>query len=139
MKTILLLLISLASFAQIPTQEEEEKQSSFDYYLANPLNINLVSETELQSSLLFRADQITAFLAFRKEIGSFQSILELQTIPGWDLDFLRRIQDYVVCHPLNPRWWKPNSSTHQMLFKTDWTAETKKVLQILISEARPVM
>ncbi len=120
------MLISLASFAQISTQEEEEKQSSFDYYLANPLNINLVSETELQSSLLFRADQITAFLAFRKEIGSFQSILELQTIPGWDLDFLRRIQDYVVCHPLNPHWWKLNSSTHQMLFKTDWTAETKK-------------
>ncbi|MDE2393664.1 MAG: hypothetical protein KGM03_08070, partial [Cytophagales bacterium] len=101
-------------------------QSSFDYYLANPLNINLVSETELQSSLLFNSDQITAFIAFRKQIGAFQSILELQTIPGWDLDFLRRIQDYVVCNPLHPSWWKPNSSTHQILFKTDWTAETKK-------------
>jgi len=120
------LLISLACFAQIPTQEEEEKQSSFDYYLANPLNINLVSETELQSSLLFNSDQITAFIAFRKQIGAFQSILELQTIPGWDLDFLRRIQDYVVCNPLHPSWWKPNASTHQILFKTDWTAETKK-------------
>lgn len=120
------MLISLACFAQIPTQEEEEKQSSFDYYLANPLNINLVSETELQSSLLFNSDQITAFIAFRKQIGSFQSILELQTIPGWDLDFLRRIQDYVVCNPLHPSWWKPNASTHQILFKTDWTAETKK-------------
>ncbi len=120
------MLISLACFAQIPTQEEEEKQSSFDYYLANPLNINLVSETELQSSLLFSSDQITAFIAFRKQIGSFQSILELQTIPGWDLDFLRRIQDYVVCNPLHPSWWKPNASTHQILFKTDWTAETKK-------------
>ena len=126
MKTILFLLIPLACFAQIPTQEEEEKQSSFDYYLANPLNINLVSETELQSSLLFNSDQITAFIGFRKQIGSFQSILELQTIPGWDLDFLRRIQDYVVCNPLHPSWWKPNASTHQILFKTDWTAETKK-------------
>jgi hypothetical protein len=126
LKTILFLLIPLACFAQIPTQEEEEKQSSFDYYLANPLNINLVSETELQSSLLFNSDQITAFIGFRKQIGSFQSILELQTIPGWDLDFLRRIQDYVVCNPLHPTWWKPNASTHQILFKTDWTAETKK-------------
>lgn len=126
MKTILLLLISLACFAQIPPQEEEEKQSSFDYYLANPLNINLVSESELQSSLLFSSDQITAFIAHRKQIGSFQSILELQTISGWDIAFLRRIQDYVVCHPLNPSWWKPNASTHQILFKTDWTAETKK-------------
>jgi hypothetical protein len=126
LKTILFLLISLACFAQIPTQEEEEKQSSFDYYLANPLNINLVSETELQSSLLFNSDQITAFIAFRKQIGSFQSILELQTIPGWDLDFLRRIQDYVVCNPLHPSWWKPNASSHQILFKTDWTIETKK-------------
>lgn len=126
MKTILFLLISLACFAQIPTQEEEEKQSSFDYYLANPLNINIVSETELQSSLLFNSDQITAFIGFRKQIGSFQSILELQTIPGWDLDFLRRIQDYVVCNPLHSSWWKPNASTHQILFKTDWTAETKK-------------
>ena len=126
MKTILFILASFTCFAQIPIQEEEEKQSSFDYYLANPLNINLVSETELQSSLLFSSDQITAFLAFRKQIGSFQSILELQTIPGWELDLLRRIQDYVVCNPLHPSWWKPNASTHQILFKTDWTAETKK-------------
>lgn len=126
MKTIILLLISLACFAQIPTQEEEEKQSSFDYYLANPLNINLVTLEELQSSLLFSTDQIASFLSFRKELGSFQSILELQTIPGWDLDFLRKIQDYVVCNPANPSWWKPNTSTHQILFKSDWTAETKK-------------
>lgn len=126
MKTILFILASFTCFAQIPIQEEEEKQSSFDYYLANPLNINLVSETELQSSLLFNAEQITAFLSFRKQIGFFQSILELQSIPGWDLDFLRRIQDYVVCNPVNPSWWKPNASTHQILFKTDWTAETKK-------------
>ena len=126
MKTILLLLISLACFAQIPTQEEEEKQSSFDYYLANPLNINLVTTEDLQSSLLFSSDQITAFLAFRKQIGSFQSILELQTIPGWDLDFLRKTQDFLVCNPPNPSWWKPNASTHQILFKSDWTAETKK-------------
>ncbi|MFM2442173.1 MAG: hypothetical protein RL449_814, partial [Bacteroidota bacterium] len=88
MKTILLLLCSLTAFAQIPTQEEEEKQSSFDYYLANPLNINFVTETELQSSLLFSSEQITNFLAFRKQIGTFQSVLELQTIPSWDLDFL---------------------------------------------------
>ncbi len=126
MKTILFFLTSFSCFAQIPTQEEEEKQSSFDYYLANPLNINFVSETELQSSLLFNSDQITAFIAFRKQIGSFQSILELQTIPGWDLAFLRRIQDYLVCHPMTPNWWKPNASTHQILFKSDWTVETKK-------------
>jgi hypothetical protein len=126
LKTILFILASFTCFAQIPTQEEEEKQSSFDFYLANPLNINLVSETELQSSLLFSSDQITAFLAFRKQIGCFQSILELQSIPGWDLDLLRRIQDFVVCNPVNPSWWKPNASTHQLLFKTDWTAETKK-------------
>jgi hypothetical protein len=120
------LLASLSCFAQISTQEEEEKQTSFDYYLANPLNINLVSEAELQSSLLFSTEQIKAFLSFRKELGSFQSILELQSIPGWELDFLRKIQDYVVCNPLNPSWWKPNISKHQILFKTDWTAETKK-------------
>lgn len=126
MKTLLLLLCPLFAISQIPTQEEEEKQSSFDYYLANPLNINLVTEIELQSSLLFSAEQITSFLTFRKQIGYFQSILELQTIPSWDLEFLRRIQDFVVCNPTNPSWWKPSSSSHQLLFKTDWTAETKK-------------
>jgi hypothetical protein len=126
LKTILFLLTSFACFAQISTQEEEEKQSSYDYYLANPLNINLVSEAELQSSLLFNAKQIEAFLSFRKNLGSFQSILELQAIPGWELDFLRKIQDYVACNPLNPSWWKPHLSTHQVLFKTDWTVENKK-------------
>lgn len=126
MKTILFLLTSFACFAQISNQEEEEKQASFDYYLANPLNINLVSETELQSSLLFSPEQITTFLTFRHQIGTFLSILELQTIPGWDIDFLRKIQDYLVCNPPNTRWWKPIASTHQILFKTDWTVEKKK-------------
>jgi hypothetical protein len=126
LKTILLLLFSFYAFAQISTQEEEEKQTSFDYYLANPLNINLVSETELQSCLLFSVEQIASFLAFRKQISSFQSILELQAIPFWDVDFLQKIQDYLVCNPPHPNWWKPIASSHQLLFKTDWTAETKK-------------
>ncbi|MEN9961108.1 MAG: hypothetical protein RL045_1361 [Bacteroidota bacterium] len=126
MKTILLLLTSFACFAQISPQEEEEKQSSFDYYLANPLNINRVTETELQSSLLFSPEQIASFLAFRKQIDSFQSILELQTIPFWDVAFLQRIQDFLVCSPPTASWWRPSSSTHQLLVKTDWTAETKK-------------
>jgi hypothetical protein len=126
LKTILLLLCSFVVFSQIPTQEEEEKQSTFDYYLANPLNINLVSEQEMQSSLLFTSIQITDFIAYRKQIGTFQSILELQIIPSWDLEFLRRIQDFLICSLTTPRWWKPSSSTHQILFKTDWTAETKK-------------
>lgn len=126
MKTILFLLATLPCFAQVSTQEEEEKQTSFDYYLANPLNINLVSEAELHSSLLFTAEQIKSFLVFRKQIDTFQSILELQTIPGWDLHLLQKIKDFVICNPLNPSWWKPSASTHQILFKTDWTAETKK-------------
>jgi hypothetical protein len=126
LKTILLLLTSFACFAQISPQEEEEKQSSFDYCLANPLNINKVTETELQSSLLFSPEQIASFLAFRKQIDSFQSILELQTIPFWDVAFLLRIQDFLVCSPPTASWWRPSSSTHQLLVKTDWTAETKK-------------
>lgn len=126
MKTILFLLASFACFAQISPQEEEEKQSSFDYYLANPLHINLVSEAELHSSLLFSTDQINAFLLYRKQIGSFQSILELQTIPGWDVAFLRRIQDFLLCNPVHSSWWKPHLSNHQVLFKTDWTVEEKK-------------
>ncbi|MEY4525044.1 MAG: hypothetical protein RIR57_414 [Bacteroidota bacterium] len=117
---------SFLAISQIPTQEEEEKQSSFDYYLANPLNINLVSEQEMESSLLFTSLQIADFIAYRKQIGTFQSILELQAIPSWDLEFLRRTQDYLICSLTTPRWWKPSSSTHQILFKTDWTAETKK-------------
>ena len=120
------MLCSFAAISQIPTQEEEEKQSSFDYYLANPLNINLVSEQEMQSSLLFTSLQIADFIAYRKQIGTFQSFLELQTIPSWDLEFLRRTQDYLICSLTTPRWWKPSSSTHQILFKTDWTSETKK-------------
>ncbi|MEN9703374.1 MAG: hypothetical protein RLZZ209_802 [Bacteroidota bacterium] len=120
------MLCSFVAISQIPTQEEEEKQSSFDYYLANPLNINLVSEQEMQSSLLFTSKQIADFIAYRKQIGSFQSILELQTIHSWDLEFLRRTQDYLICSLTTPRWWKPSSTTHQILFKTDWTSETKK-------------
>jgi hypothetical protein len=47
-------------------------------------NINLVNESELYSLQLLTPMQITQFINYRKLMGAFISLLEVQAIPYWD-------------------------------------------------------
>lgn len=60
-----------------------------------PISINSATAEALQSTYLLTARQIESFLSYRDQQGPFLSLYELQAIPDWDLDTIRKILPFV--------------------------------------------
>ncbi len=67
-----------------------------DYFSRHPLNINSADEEELNRLQILEVLQVKNFISYRKLLGSLISIHELQAVPGWDLETIRRILPYIV-------------------------------------------
>ncbi len=129
--SFIILLCKLVCFAQDNVVEpnwieEEEKQSSFNYYYQNPLNINTVTEAEWMSLAILNNDQIKAFFIHRKQIKEFISIYELQVIPYFDILTLNKIKPFILCLAIKSKLLESSQSNNQLLIRTDITLEQKK-------------
>lgn len=102
----------LAAFAQQP---EEAVESALEQYafrsdkaveddsrfqelaslLKHPLDLNKATEKDLKIFFFLNPLQVHALLQYRKLLGSFISIYELQAIPLWDLQTIKKILPYV--------------------------------------------
>jgi hypothetical protein len=113
--------------------EAEEKQSTWNYYLQNPIDINHVKESELENLQILSPKQIKAFLEHRRHIGVFESIYELQTITHWDMAILRQIQVFLVCQQPSKKWYHTDQSRQQVLLRWNKASNKKKdfLLQML--------
>ncbi|HSZ85679.1 MAG TPA: helix-hairpin-helix domain-containing protein, partial [Puia sp.] len=69
-------------------QELDERQK-------HPINLNTAQEDELRSLQILTDLQIYNFLQYRKLMGSFINIYELQAIPTWDLQSIKVLLPYV--------------------------------------------
>ncbi len=86
--------------------EAEELESEDDSYLQqlsqlrrNPLNLNTATLSELQVFRVLNELLLIQLLNYRKLLGPFQSIYELQAVPGWDIETIQRILPYVRVGP----------------------------------------
>ena len=61
-----------------------------------PLNINRADENELAAPGFLSALQIANLLTYRKLLGRLIDIYELQAVPGWDVDMIRRLHVYLT-------------------------------------------
>jgi hypothetical protein len=85
--------------AQDLEEEELSLEDLFDVlnnYYDNPLNLNTATKEELQELLLLNDFQINALLTRRDEIGSFNTIYEIQEIEYWDIPTLENILPFVL-------------------------------------------
>ena len=85
------------------TQANEDLKTEDDSYLQehvrfvkDPLNVNAADQSQLEDLIILSPIQISNFLSYRKLLGNFIDIYELQAIPGWDMNLLRRIKPYVT-------------------------------------------
>ena len=62
----------------------------------NPINLNTAGETELGQLKILHAIQIQNFLQYRKFMGSLISIYELQAIPTWNIETIKKILPYIT-------------------------------------------
>ncbi|HYF31377.1 MAG TPA: helix-hairpin-helix domain-containing protein [Chitinophagaceae bacterium] len=112
---ILLLIATFAVHAQQPplTQRHEQQLESMadkdeqlledesllqqlEMFRTNPLNLNTATEDELQLLQLLNALQIKALLQYRMLLGRFIHVYELQAVPYWDVQAIRRILPYIT-------------------------------------------
>ncbi len=74
---------------------EELYEILFEYY-SNPIELNGASQEELASLFMLSDVQITAFFTYKKNHGKLFSIYELQAIPTFDLETIRKIHQFVA-------------------------------------------
>ncbi len=65
-------------------------------YKDNPLNLNTADERTLRESRLLNDIQILDLLRYRREIGPLLAVPELQSIPSFDLETIRRLRPFVT-------------------------------------------
>ena len=98
----------------IPVDGDVPKQKRF--------NVNSINEEELGSLFLLTPIQVHDFLSYRKKYGDFISLMELQSIPSWDLQTLHKIKPYFTLsieQPLAPELkQRLKEGTHRILIRT---------------------
>src|SRR4030095_8869339 len=113
MKKIIVLMM-LFSFCKVFAQQVQESQieqqaereegdqeddyilQQLEYFRKRPININKCSIEELRSLNLLTELQLTNFILYRNQFGSFISIYEIQAVPGWDLESIKKIVQFIT-------------------------------------------
>jgi hypothetical protein len=81
----------------------DQRDIEDDSYLVNlehlkkrPLNLNVATDEELRQFIFLTDLQIDNLVSYRKLLGKFISIYELQAVPGWDVPTIKKILRYVT-------------------------------------------
>jgi hypothetical protein len=62
----------------------------------HPINLNSADETELKQIRFLTVLQISSLISYRKLLGSLISIYELQAVPNWDVETIKKILPYIT-------------------------------------------
>jgi hypothetical protein len=65
-------------------------------FATHPMNLNTALADDLTQLHMLSALQIRNFISYRKLLGVLLSVHELQAIPGWDLETIRRLIPYIM-------------------------------------------
>lgn len=91
----------LESVAQNVSEDYDysEINERLNFYYRNPLNLNSVNKEQLQELYFISPVQINSILNHRVTSGMFVDVLELQSLPGFDLQTVRWLMNFVVVMP----------------------------------------
>ena len=77
-------------------QEDDSYELTMEAFHQHPVNMNHVVEEELIRMHLLETSQIENFISYRKLLGQLLSVHELQAIPGWDIETIRKLLPYII-------------------------------------------
>ena len=77
-------------------QDDDYILQQLEYFKKHPINLNKCSIEELRSMSVFSELQLTNFILYRNQFDKFISIYEMQAIPGWDIELIRKILPFVT-------------------------------------------
>lgn len=87
-------LENLTDADQAETEDDTFLQE-LENFRRNPINLNTSDADELKQLRLVTDLQIANLISYRNLFGKFISIYELQAIPAWDLNTIRKILPFV--------------------------------------------
>jgi hypothetical protein len=76
--------------------EDDSWLQEMHHFAKDPLNLNYADAGLLQQLGVLTPLQISNLLSYRKLFGKLISIYELQAIPGWDVNTIRRLKPYIT-------------------------------------------
>lgn len=82
--------------------EDDSYHQQWERFRKNPLNMNTADENDLRELKILSGLQIANFLSYRKLIGKFISIYELQAVPSWDIQIIKKLLPFItIAEPIN--------------------------------------
>lgn len=97
---------------------DDEWQQKIESLKKNKINLNTCDAIALRQLPLLNEIQIHNFLQYRSTVGSFISIYELQAVPYWDLNTIKKILPFV---DLQTKITINNKYRQTLLLRTGWS------------------
>jgi hypothetical protein len=117
------------------TNANEDAETEDDVWLQqledlkkHPININYADASELKQLRVLNDLQINSLLTYRRLIGDIVNIYELQAIPNWDLETIRKVLPYIsifqkvnIANEFSKRF---KGGDNSLLFRVSQTVES---------------
>jgi hypothetical protein len=126
--------IDISAFIQnlfpAPTEDADHSdlyESLFQLY-ANPLDLNTVTQDELNATFILSETQVQSLFEYRRKLGAFLSLYELQAVPGFDLNTIYKLLPFVTVQPrpLSFRESLQNPTQHFLMLRSGRLIEEQK-------------
>src|SRR4030095_7952826 len=88
-------LENLTDVDQAETEDDSYHQQ-WERFRKNPLNLNTADENDLRELKILSGLQIANFISYRKLVGKFISIYELQAVPSWDIQIIKKLLPFIT-------------------------------------------
>lgn len=88
-------LENLTALEDVETEDDSYWQQLVRFR-KNPMNLNTASADDLKELVVITPLQIENLLIYRRLFGNLISIYELQAIPAWDINTIKKIQPFVT-------------------------------------------
>jgi hypothetical protein len=126
-------LENLAGLSEDASQEDDQWLQQLEYFRRNKLNLNTATSEDFQQLHLLTDLQVSNYINYRELLGKLLSIYELQAVPSWDLNTIRKILPFSYVGP--PTSVKNNllsrlKGEHGLLFRLSRTLERSKGYKI---------
>src|SRR4026209_1505215 len=76
--------------------EDDSYLQQLEQFRKNPVNLNTADENDLKELKILSGLQIANFISYRKLFGKFISVYELQAVPSWDIQTIRKLLPFIT-------------------------------------------
>jgi hypothetical protein len=81
-------------------QEDDHYLQELDYYTKHPVNLNTADEEDLLPLRMLTPVQVNNLLSYRKLMGKFIDVHELQSVPTFDIPTINKLLPYIYVGPV---------------------------------------